>query len=490
MSLSETRSQVYTGSASPPVVAVVSGKDGVGKSSIVVNLALTLAKAGTRVCLWDFDPGPGNPLFLLGLQPEYRLEHLLIDSRTLPDIMVEAQHGLRLVPCATSLARHGPFSPVQERHLADQMAGLEEQFDCILLDVAASGGTPPAFVAASDMVLLVLTPEAGSLSDTNELVQLLEQERRASYYIVVNRVSNQNEAWEVFNRFSSLVQEQSDAPMRLLGFVHRDESLSAAAMLQRPVALFPESDPSARTFIRLADALEQSFLRLPPRSPAIDPWMRRLRLLPPRPRPKGRSVVPGPVARVDHQACQKSGVLDVETELEALRARGKALLGASHEPQRIRSWIDALASDYWDQCGEPAIDLVRAIKRLREDPSHDRTIQELRALLGTTALPAQEPAREPALTGPAAPAVPAATTSASIRAFTPASIEGLPGRGGRTGASSAPREARSTAVARRAHTIDEKRFGPQQGIIDMLRRTAPDDEPLSEWLRRFGSTDT
>jgi flagellar biosynthesis protein FlhG len=483
MSLSETRSRAHTGPASPPVVAVVSGKDGVGKSSIVVNLALTLAKAGTRVCLWDFDPGPGNALFLLGLQPEYRLEHLLIDSRTLPDIMLEAQHGLRLVPCATSLARHGPFSPVQEQHLADQMAGLEEQFDCILLDVAASGGTPPAFVAASDMVLLVLTPEAGSLSDTSELVQALERERRASYYIVVNRVSNQNEAWEVFNRFSSLVQEQSNAPLRLLGFVQRDESLSAAAMLQRPVALFPESDPSARTFMRLADALEQSFSRLPPGPPALDPWMRRLRLLPLRPRPKGRSATPGALARADTEACPESGVLEVETELETLRARVAALLGESHEPEHIRSWIDGLATDYWDQRGEPAIDLVRAIGRLLEHSSHDVTIRKLRTLLGTSAAPAQEP-ESAGLVVPAAPRAP------SARVYPPASIEGLPGRGARTGASSAPREARRTTVTRRVHTIDEKRFGPQQDLIDMLRRRAPDDEPLSEWLRRFGSTDT
>jgi flagellar biosynthesis protein FlhG len=482
MSLSETRSQAHAGPASPPVVAVVSGKDGVGKSSIVVNLALTLAKTGTRVCLWDFDSGPGNALFLLGLQPEYRLEHLLTDARTLPDIMLEAQHGLRLVPCATSLGRHGPFTPVQERHLADQMAGLEEQFDCILLDVAASGGTPPAFVAASDMVLLVLTPEAGSLSDTSELVQALERERRASYYIVVNRVSNQNEAWEVFNRFSSLVQEQSEAPLRLLGFVQRDESLSAAAMLQRPVALFPESDPSARTFMRLADALEQSFSRLPPRPPAVDPWMRRLRLLPSRPRPKGRSAAPGTAARADTEARPESVVLDVETELEALRDRIVALLGESDEPQRIRSWIDALATHYWDQRGEPAIDLVRAIGRLLADSGHDVTVGELRALLGITASPAQKPE-------PVAPAVPAAPRAASIRTHTPASIEGLPGRAARTGASSPPSEARTTAVARRAHTIDEKRFGPQQDIIDMLRRGAPDDEPLSEWLRRFRSSD-
>ncbi|TVP82568.1 AAA family ATPase [Thioalkalivibrio sp.] len=484
MSLSETRSQAHTGSASPPVLAVVSGKDGVGKSSIVVNLALTLAKAGTRVCLWDFDPGPGNALFLLGLQPEYRLEHLLTDSRTLPDIMLEAQHGLRLVPCATSLARHGPFSPAQERHLADQMAGLEEQFDCILLDVAASGGTQPAFVAASDMVLLVLTPEAGSLSDTNELVQALERERRASYYVVVNRVSSQNEAWEVFNRFSSLVQEQSAAPLRLMGFVQRDESLSAAAMLQRPVALFPESDPSARTFMRLADALEQSFSRLAPRPPAVDPWMRRLRLLPSRPKPKGRGATPG--ARADTETHPDSAVLDVETELEALRARAAALLDDSAEPQRIRSWIDALATDYWDRRGEPAIDLVRAIGRLLEDSSHDVTVRELRDLLGGAASPAQEP--EPV--GLVAPALPAVPRTASTRAHTPASIEGLPGRGGRTAAASATRETRRTAVTTRAHTIDERRFGPQQDIIDLLRRSAPDDEPLSEWLRRFGSTDT
>lgn len=497
----------------PPVIAVASGKDGVGKSSIVVNLGLTLAKSGRRVCVLDFDSGPGNVLFLLGLQAKYKAEQLL-RQRRLPEILLESHHGLRLLPAAGTLGQHGPHTASQEQHLGDQVAMLEEQFDWVLLDTAA-GGAPPAFIAASDMILLVLTPDSACLADTSELVQRLENERSAEYHVLVNRVASQNEAWEVFNRFSSLVQEHSDVRLRLLGFVPRDESLSAAAMLQRPVALFPDTDPSARTFHRLVDALERAFSRLPDRAaPSTHAWMRRLRTLTARPAPS--PAAQGQASNLKAEPEHHARPQDLAAALDSLRERIEKALHHDADAATVAAWVDAIADAYWDQRGQPAIDLARAVARLVSETGNDTLLDRLRELVGSLGEPVQrsesairlEPSRLEAQRvsdsqPPAEPAQPRAAASATglgsgsralLTSEEVAEIQRVWAMDAHeldpkweSAVPLAPAPRRSVGRALRAHSIDVKRFGPQQQIIDMLRRRAPTDEPLADWLRRVGA---
>lgn len=499
----------------PRVVAVASGRDGVGKSSIVANLGLTLAKAGRRVSIWDFDSGPGNVLFLLGLQPKHKAEQLLLQHRALGEVLSESHHGLSILASAGTLGQHGPLTRDQETHLADQIETLVEKFDGVLLDCCANGGVPPAFVAAADLILLVLTPDAACLADTSELVLQLEKERSAEYHVLVNRVASQNEAWEVFNRFGSLVQEHSESRLRLLGFVPRDESLSAAAMLQRPVALFPDSDPSARIFLRLADALDRAFARLPAAATQpTDAWMRRLRMLTALPRSARVGATPS------RAATPGEGTEALDRTLDQLRERILAAPGDAAEAANIADWVESMAQAYWDRWGEPPIDLPKAVARLIAEPGHEIPLARIRETMATLT----GAARLPASGSPAAPDHEPATVSATVAPSTraadtfapPATSDSMAGTAtrGRAVLTSeevaeiqrvwamdsqqldrhwespvllAPEPDRSAGRTLRAHSIDLKRFGPQQQIIAMLRERAPSDEPLADWLRRVGA---
>lgn len=509
MATTDAGLQTPAGHGAPPVVAVVSGRDGVGKSSVVVNLGLALAKAERRICVWDFDSGPGNVLFLLGLQPRYKLEQVLFEQYPLARVMLESQHGLRLLPSAGTLGRHGPFTPAQERHLADEITILVEQCDCFLVDTAGGGGASPAFIASADLILLVLTPDSACLADTSELVQQLENERPGSYQVLVNRVANQNEAWEVFNRFSSLVQEHSGASMRLLGFVPRDESLSAAAMLQRPVALLPDSDPSARTFLRLSDALDRAFARMPARSASIESWMRRLRSLPGRPHSARMSAAAS--GRAPTEAATGPEV-DLATVLDRLRTRIADALDNDAEAVTIATWIDSVAEAYWNRRGEPAVDLSRSLERLAREPGNAAMLSRLRELIDTSdGASAAFSATDTPQAGQASPAV--VPSSHSVPSRGAPSTTGVPSPArevltseemaeiqrvwamdtdqlDRTWESPLPlvSQPRMEYVRpTRAHSIDVNRFGPQQQIIDMLRQRGPTDEPLADWLRRVGA---
>jgi len=251
--------------APPRVIAISSGKGGVGKSTIAVNLGISLAKTGARVCLLDADTGLANINILLGVTPQYSLEHVLSGARTVEEVMVDAPLGLKLIPGANGISECVSLQPRQQLRLTRELARIESDFDFILIDTAAGiAQTTLDFVYSAQYTLIVITPEPTSLTDAYSLIKLLNRRRRRIHYlVVVNICANGNEAKEVFNRFSAAVKKYIGVELQFLGYVLRDESLRAAVTLQNPVALFPDTDPSCRSFVRLADSLDVATAALP-----------------------------------------------------------------------------------------------------------------------------------------------------------------------------------------------------------------------------------
>ena len=244
----------------PRVIAISSGKGGVGKSSIAVNLGISLAKTGARVCIFDADTGLANVNILLGLTPQYSLEHVLFGAKAIEEVMLEGPHGVKIVPGANGISECVSLHPRQQMRLTSELARIENTFDYILVDTAAGiSDTTLDFISASHHALVVITPEPTSLTDAFSLIKLLKRRRsQIAYHVVVNMCSNTGQAKEVFHRFSAAVEKYIGIEPAYLGYILRDESLRAAVTLQNPVALFPESDPSCSSFIRLADSLDRA----------------------------------------------------------------------------------------------------------------------------------------------------------------------------------------------------------------------------------------
>jgi MinD-like ATPase involved in chromosome partitioning or flagellar assembly len=158
----------------PRVIAISSGKGGVGKSSIAVNLGISLAKTGARVCIFDADTGLANVNILLGLTPQYSLEHVLFGAKAIEEVMMEGPHGLKIVPGANGISECVNLHPRQQLRLTGELARIEEDFDYILVDTAAGiSDTTLDFISASQHALVVLTPEPTSLTDALSLIKLL-----------------------------------------------------------------------------------------------------------------------------------------------------------------------------------------------------------------------------------------------------------------------------------------------------------------------------
>ncbi|WP_019593981.1 MinD/ParA family protein [Thioalkalivibrio sp. ALM2T] len=485
--LTDTRSGV---AARPRVLVVASGKGGVGKSSIAVNLGITLARRGRRVGILDGDTGLANVNILLGLRPEQGLAEVLAGECGIRDILLEGPHGLKIIPGASGIREYAELSGAHQQRLVEELANIEADFDDLLLDTAAGiGDTTLDFLAAGHQVLLVLTPEPTSLTDAFSLLKLALRRQALDVRVIVNMVADVAEARSVFQRFANAVEKYLHTRVEFLGFVQRDESLRSAVTLQHPVALFAENDPSARPFQRLANALEDS---LPHEdAPAFSFfWRRRLQqddpaahtsLGDPRPQAQALAAEPPPVDHASEASDgsdgsdgseASDGLGSEEGVLGRLRAAFDAALEAS-EPEALAVELDAMHEQYRSRTGRPAIDLMALVDALQADPEgHAGLLGRLRARLA--------PARD-APQDVAAPATMQAEEGRRPGADRPPPDFGWKGRD-----ESAARPARAGSASRvQATAYDVARFGPQEALLERLRQGGEDAPTLAEFLRRM-----
>ncbi|MFD0949457.1 MinD/ParA family protein [Paraperlucidibaca wandonensis] len=241
------------------VIAVTSGKGGVGKSNVSVNLACQLAKLGRRVLLMDADLGLGNIDILLGLRPTKTLADVIAGRVHLRDILIEGPCGIRIVPAASGIKRMAEMQPSEHARIVQGFADLGDDFDVMIVDTAAGvSDSVVTFTRASTHVLVVLTEEPTSLADAYGLIKVLKRDAGISNFNVLsNMVSGDRSGRAVFNRLNEVAQRFLDVNLRYAGAVPRDEFLKKAVSRQKAVSeLYPATDATA-AFKRLAAVVDQ-----------------------------------------------------------------------------------------------------------------------------------------------------------------------------------------------------------------------------------------
>ena len=239
-------------------IAVAGGKGGVGKTTVAVNLGMSLAMMGREVMLLDADMGLANVDVLLGLAPSRHLGHLLDGTATLEELLLDAPHGLKIIPGGSGARRLAQLGNGEHAAVIRAFDELPRPPDYLLVDTAAGLSDNVAmFAAAADDVVLVVCDEPASLTDAYALIKVLSRDfgvRR--FRMVANLVRNAGEARALHQKLAKVSDRFLDVVLDFLGFVPQDERLRQAIRRQSAVVDLWPASRSSQAFKQLAGAVD------------------------------------------------------------------------------------------------------------------------------------------------------------------------------------------------------------------------------------------
>ena len=239
------------------LVAVTSGKGGVGKTHVAVNLGVALAQAGHRVCVLDADLGLANVDVVLGLTLGASLADVLLGGRRLADVVVEGPAGLRVIPAANGVAELTALTEKERLRLLAELAALDAELDVLLIDTAAGISSDVLFFATvAHETLVVMTPEPTSLTDAYALMKALRARHgRTDFQVLVNRASGAAEAERAFRRLARAAERFLGVWPEYVGYLPEDDAASRAVCAQEPLVLAAPGAPASRAIRELGRRL-------------------------------------------------------------------------------------------------------------------------------------------------------------------------------------------------------------------------------------------
>ncbi len=239
----------------PRILAVTSGKGGVGKTNIVANLAMSLCELEKKVVVLDADFGLANIDVLLGLTPRFHLGHVLFGNKTLTEIMVQGPKGIRIIPASSGLQRLSELTLEQRNHLVECFTNLDQDTDFFIIDTAAGiSRNVTHFLLSSQEVIVVSAPEPTAIVDAYAVIKIiLAEDHTKDVRVLINSVAHEEEAREVFCQINSVVKRFLSREVAYLGHVERDPHVPQAVRSQVLVTHRYPDAPASRCFRVLAE---------------------------------------------------------------------------------------------------------------------------------------------------------------------------------------------------------------------------------------------
>ena len=234
-------------------IAVTSGKGGVGKSNIALNLAIALSEMDLSVCLIDANLGLGNIDLLCGLNGYWNFSHVVTGARTLKDVMLEGPKGIRVLPGLGDLEKLPEFPTAIQKEIVGQLGDIEKTSDVLVIDTATGlHGLTRHFVSAADFALLVTTPEPTSVADAYATIKSFSLSKQADFQVLVNQTESNQKGRAVLDRLQQTTRLFVRTGMESAGFIPRDNHVPQAVDARVPFIVTNPRCPASRGIRQLA----------------------------------------------------------------------------------------------------------------------------------------------------------------------------------------------------------------------------------------------
>lgn len=243
------------------LIAVTSGKGGVGKSNTSINLALCMRRMGKRVIILDADFGMANIEVMFGVIPKYTLADLMFNGRELHEIVMEGPEGVGFISGGSGIANLTNIDTGDIKKVVNKLSELEQLADIIIIDTGA--GMAPSvleFLAASPEIILVTTPEPTSITDAYALLKALNfypgfSRDDTKIRLVANKVMSAKEGSTLFDKLNSVVLQFLSVDLEWLGCIPQDNCISKSVMKQKPVSMMYPGSAAAKAYSDIAARL-------------------------------------------------------------------------------------------------------------------------------------------------------------------------------------------------------------------------------------------
>lgn len=238
-------------------ISVTSGKGGVGKSTLVSNIAATLGARGHRVLLLDGDIGMANLDIMFGIRTMYSIADVFNGNRSLNEVIVQAAENVYLIPGGSGIYGLSRLDHFQKQLLLDQVSGLDDHFDYMIIDTAPGIDDNVLYLnTAAQETMVVVNPDPASITDSYALIKVLSQRHHETRFsIIANCVRDEAEAISVYRRLSDVAAKFLCVSLDLKGFIPNDPNLRQATKQQQLVVAAAPSSPSSLGIRRLAEKI-------------------------------------------------------------------------------------------------------------------------------------------------------------------------------------------------------------------------------------------
>jgi len=249
-------------SAKPPenkarIITVTSGKGGVGKTNLSVNMALAFARLGKKVIVMDADLGLANVNVMLNMIPKYNLYHVIKKQKTIREILVETEYGISIVAGASGFSQIANMGEEDRRDFISELESLGNA-DIIIIDTSAGVSSNVLdFIAAADDAVIITTPEPTAITDAYGIIKIIATEYDSlnmGLKLVVNRAKGAAEAKSVADRMINIAGQFLNLKVDYLGFIYDDVSVPHAVLRQKP---FMVVDPKCKASICVQHIVER-----------------------------------------------------------------------------------------------------------------------------------------------------------------------------------------------------------------------------------------